>query len=205
MYIKEVEELMKKSRGCELPGTFNPLIIGELFTEQCQPWRGIVVRAKGSIVQAAYDTTRTILEHVTTDETVDGIFRLINDGIEGLKTRLDQKVTELLDPHYQRHPITYNHYLTDNVQKAQADRRSRSIEKALKDIFGISRIEIETPYHISPLKLLKVLDQRTEVDMERYASDIAVDYMEAYYKVSTHYIFAFQCRVSSFLKTINQV
>lgn len=36
-YIKEVKELMKKSRGCELPGTFNPLIIGELFTEQCQP------------------------------------------------------------------------------------------------------------------------------------------------------------------------
>lgn len=115
-------------------------------------------------------------------------------------------MTELLDPYYQRHPITYNHYLTDNVQKAQADRYRRSIEKALKDIFGVSRIEDKTTYHhISPLKLLKVLNQRTEVDIERYASDVAVDYMEVYYKVSTHYIFAFQCRVSSFLKTINQV
>jgi hypothetical protein len=36
-YGKKVREIMRRSRGCELPGTFNPLIIGELFKEQCQP------------------------------------------------------------------------------------------------------------------------------------------------------------------------
>ena len=34
-YLEEVARLMRRSRGCELPGTFNPLIIGELFVEQC--------------------------------------------------------------------------------------------------------------------------------------------------------------------------
>lgn len=36
-YINEVKELMRRSQGRELPGTINPLVIGELFTKQCQP------------------------------------------------------------------------------------------------------------------------------------------------------------------------
>lgn len=36
-YVDEVKQLIRKSRGCELPGIFNPLIVGELFVEQCRP------------------------------------------------------------------------------------------------------------------------------------------------------------------------
>lgn len=36
-YIDEVQDLMKRTRGCELPGTFNPLIIGEMFFDQSKP------------------------------------------------------------------------------------------------------------------------------------------------------------------------
>jgi hypothetical protein len=32
-------------------------------------------------------------------------------------------------------------------------------------------------------KLLPLLEERTKVDMERHISDLAVDYMQAYYKV----------------------
>jgi len=42
---------------------------------------------------------------------------------------------ELLDPHINGHPITFNHYLTDNVQKAQSERRKRSTEDMLKTFF----------------------------------------------------------------------
>jgi len=174
---------MRKSRGQELPGTFNPLIIGESFREQCQPWRDIVIRTKDDIVQAVYETTRAVLEHITADETFDSIFRIIGGGVEKFKTVLDRKVIELLDPHYRGHPITYNHYLTDNVQKAQADRRRRGLEVVLQDFLGVSRIKDEAKY-VAPLQLLKGLEQRIEVDMEWHASDIATDYMEAYYKVS---------------------
>jgi hypothetical protein len=45
---------MRKSRGRELPGTFNPLIIGELFTEQCQSWRDITIGTKDTILQVVY-------------------------------------------------------------------------------------------------------------------------------------------------------
>jgi len=183
-YINEVRDLMRRSRGCELPGTFNPLIIGELFTEQCQPWRGIAVGVKDVILQAVYRATQAILDHIAIDETADGIFRIISGGIETLKSGLNQKVIELLEPHCNGHPITYNHYLTDNVQKAQSDRRRRSFEKTLKEFFGSDIIEMASQYRVVPSKLLTLLEQRTEVAMEHYASDLAVDYMQAYYKVS---------------------
>lgn len=37
-FIQDVMNLMKRSSGCELPGTYNPLIIGDLFFEQAAPW-----------------------------------------------------------------------------------------------------------------------------------------------------------------------
>jgi len=184
-YLNEVKKLMRTSRGRELPGTFNPLIIGELFTEQCQPWRSVTLSAKDTILQAAYLAIQAILDHITVKETSDGIFRIISGGIDTLKNELDHKVAELLHPHYSGHPITYNHYLTDNVQKAQSDRRRRALEKTLKEFFGAGNFEKELCYtQIAPLKLLSLLEQRTEVDMERYASELTVDYMQAYYKVS---------------------
>ena len=177
-YIREVKDLMSRSRGCELPGTFNPLIIGELFTEQCTPWRGIALGAKNTILQAVHQTIQAILDHTAANETADNILGMINGSIEKIKVGLDEKVIELLDPHYNGHPITYNHYLTDNVQKAQAERRRRSIQETLNG-FG----DDDRGYR-DLSKLLPLLEKRSEADMERYASDLAVDYMQAYYKVS---------------------
>jgi hypothetical protein len=174
---------MTKSRGRELPGTFNPLIIGELFTEQCQPWRAIVLDTKKSIIQKVYVTIHAILDHIAVDETTEGIFRIISGRIDSLKGDLDQRVANLLDPHYTVHPITYNHYLTDNVQKAQADRRRQKFERNLINFMGLSSVKDESSIIVKAAELLSLLEESTETDMERYASDLAVDYMQAYYKV----------------------
>jgi hypothetical protein len=36
-FIREVQQRMRRSRGYELPGTFSPLIIGELFYIHAKP------------------------------------------------------------------------------------------------------------------------------------------------------------------------
>lgn len=48
---------------------------------------------------------------------------------------------------------------------------------------GTEDIGNSTLYNIRPSDLLDALDQHTEIDMGRYASESAVDYMQAYYKV----------------------
>jgi GTP-binding protein EngB required for normal cell division len=177
-YIMEVKNLMRKSRGRELPGTFSPLIIGELFTEQCQPWRTIAAGAKERVLQVVYLAIEVMVAHIVNEEIAGGLLQLIFQGIDALKRNLDQKMVELVDPYYNSHPITYNHYLTDNVQKAQSRRSQKRLEEQLKRLFP------GEVYADNYQALLGVLKQHTEADMERYASDLAIDYMQAYYKVS---------------------
>ncbi|OIW28148.1 hypothetical protein CONLIGDRAFT_600580 [Coniochaeta ligniaria NRRL 30616] len=188
-FIDEVKALMSRNRGCELPGTFNPLVIGELFAEQCQPWQSITHTLEDDILQTVYHTTQAILGHIAVEETIDSLLGIINKGIECLKADLNRKILEIVDPHNNGHPITYNHYLTENVQKIQAQRRKAGIEDALKQAFGIEKLGRTRLADIKNEKvdfsvLVTTLMGDTEADMERYASSVAVDYMQAYYKVA---------------------
>ncbi|KAK3081396.1 hypothetical protein LTS18_007100, partial [Coniosporium uncinatum] len=132
------------------------------------------------------DRLQTAIGHIAADETSRDILQIVNARIDALHGDLNQKIAELLDPHYTGHPITYNHYLTDNVQKVQADRSGRELEKALKEFINrewdIGAYDYKLSLNLA--KLMSRLAQRTEPDMERYASDLAVDYVEAYYKVT---------------------
>ena len=41
-YMDEVKQLLQETRGRELPGTYNPLIVSELFGKQARPWKGML-------------------------------------------------------------------------------------------------------------------------------------------------------------------
>ncbi|KAK3045610.1 hypothetical protein LTR09_012818 [Extremus antarcticus] len=174
---------MRRSRGCELPGTFNPLVVGELFTEQFEPWKNLATTAKDQIGEATHNTVAAAINNITVLETTNGILQIIHRGLDKMKTDLERKTTELLEPYFTTHPITYNHYLTDTVQKAQSARRRRNFEQTLKELFGVDHLDNER-YQVQPAHLLNLLDQRIEADMESYASNSAIDYMQAYYKVA---------------------
>jgi hypothetical protein len=185
-YILEVKALMRRSRGCELPGTFSPLVIGELFREQCRPWQDITVALGDRVIRAVHQTTEAILNYVAVEETIDSLTGILNTGIEKLKSDLKNRINELLDPHYQGHPITYNHYLTETVQKIQSERQKARIEEALKHSFELEEISqsiIIRTRKVDFTELVGTLMGDTEADMERHASSVAVDFMQAYYKV----------------------
>jgi len=185
-YITDVTKLLERSRGRELPGTFDPLIIGQLFHEQRKPWAGLVDQYLQIILRAVHSLARKALSHVCDETTLVGLSRkFIQVRLDKLTAELRAKVKELLKPHDSCHPITYNHYLTDNVQKAQSRRRAHEIQKSLESVLGgdysgdkIYRVEINTK------TLVDTLLAKTEADMNSYASSTATDFMEAYYKVA---------------------
>ncbi|KND92419.1 Interferon-induced GTP-binding protein Mx [Tolypocladium ophioglossoides CBS 100239] len=183
-YIKEVKDLIRRSRGCELPGTFNPLIVGELFAGQCQPWNAIAMALKDDILRAVYETSKDVIYHVAVEETAEKILHLLDAGIEALGQGLDSVFEQVLQPYQSLHPITYNHHLAENVQKAQRVRRQREISSHIQavsraDVFGTG----ET-LRIDAAELSSLLAKQNEADMEIYGSTLAVDYMEAYYKLA---------------------
>ncbi|KID61359.1 interferon-induced GTP-binding protein Mx, partial [Metarhizium hybridum] len=182
-YMREVKDLMRRSRGRELPGTFNPLIIGELFVEQCQPWDGIAADVKSDVLRIVYDVAKTIVEHVAVEETAEGILQVINKAINSLSDELDSEFQKLLLPYRTVHPITYNHYLTDTVQKVQEKRRRHKLREEFRKLLGDD--EMRPVVHnvcMNPSELISQLEDQTEVDMESYACSLAIDYAEAYYK-----------------------
>lgn len=188
-YIAEVSKLMKRSRGCELPGTYNPSIIGDLFYEQSQPWESIVNHFAHRILEATRTTVNLILEHIADEETIVGLMRqIINPTMDSLKQALEQKAKEVLDPHQRGHPITYNHYLIDNIQKAKGMHSRKRLEKTMYSFFNVQDPDnAHSQWLHGTFDLKSLLDQltaKTEVDMDRFACSEAIDCMQAYYKVS---------------------
>ncbi len=188
-FLKHVRELMRRSRGCELPGTFNPLIVGDLFYQQSRPWRRLLERYSERILDATKNTLELILLHTADETTSDGLSRAVIDpAMEKYTAQLEKKVNEIIRPHQQGHPITYNHYFTETIQKARQEHAKKDQARQLNAFFkikpdtGPSYVQ-HGGFHTG--QLLEALNQRTEADMDRYACSEAVDCMEAYYKVGT--------------------
>ena len=189
-FLGDVRELVRKSRGCELPGTFNPLIIGDLFYQQSKPWKQLVERYSEKILDATRTSLELISLHTTDETTSEGLLQeVIDPAMERYADQLESKVAEILRPHQKGHPITYNHYFTETIQKARKEQAKKDQARQLNVFFKI-KPEMGSSYVASPQgfhtgELLEALNQRTEADIDRYACSEAVDCMEAYYKVST--------------------
>jgi hypothetical protein len=184
-FIDHIQHLMQRSKGRELPGTFNPMIVADLFREQSSPWEALTRSHINNIWNAAKDflglTTNYVADAATSKALIQKIFE---PALDQMLETLNGKSTELLTPHQKSHPITYNHYFTESLQKVRNERSKAEYTRILKDFFGASSLD---SVHFSGYKdlrpLLASLGQRTEPDMNLFACSEALDCMEAYYKV----------------------
>ena len=192
-YIQEVMNLMERNRGRELPGTYNPLIISDLFHEQSANWDELIGGYTKRILDAVRETLDAVLTATADEATGEGILRhLINPAMDRVQKTFEEKVASILAPHRHGHPITYNHYLTDTIQKIKAQHRKNSQAAKLWRFFGKDIRKGKTAAVVHPEAvdlnlLLEALNESTEVDMDRYACSEAIDCMRAYYKVSDYF------------------
>ncbi|KAF4334246.1 Mx2 (GTPase) [Fusarium beomiforme] len=183
-YVKDVAKRLKYSKGRELPGLFNPLIVSDLFVEQCEPWRKIAMQLAEDVLEAVLVTTEMIIQKITASDVTEGILKFINEKVNELKVEMIGQIDALLIAAAQ-HPITYNPQLTENVQKIQQARHKRKLKAVIGKTFGPSRFDRpENKISLNPVQLMELLQEGFESDMDHFGSSLAVDYMEAYYKAS---------------------
>lgn len=175
-YRAQVKALMKMNRGCELPGTFDPSIIGELFHSQCKPWREITQSARDDLFRIALEVTDEVVHYVAAAETSNAILVKIKSTLDELGEDLDKALELVLEVSHSFHPITYNHYLTDTVQNAQKTRQKEKMSELISACTSKKG-------HFEPQSLMVHLETHPIVNMEDFASDLAIDYLQAYYKV----------------------
>lgn len=186
-FLDEVTELLKTSRGRELPGMFNPLIVGDLFHAQSAPWE----RLMRNHLKAVWEAARAFLElaasHLTDEVTAEALLREVIDPLMEQRYRdMTEKLVELLTPHQKGHPITYNHYFTETIQNMREKRLEAEVTRRLSKFFGGRDLKTLEELPIKKVKtssLISALASRKEADMDRYASSEVLDCMQAYYKV----------------------
>jgi len=193
-FIDEIRELLRKSRGRELPGMFNPLIVGDIFFEQSKPWEGIA----RDHLQSTWDAVKTFLEltlaHLTDDITMESLFMEVVDPIMNQKaSQVQDKLQDLMAQNQKGHPITYNHYLTETIQKVRQERTEKEVVGRLQSLLGhnamkpIKKDDTLDDLNAGGIKvssLLSALSPSNEAEMDRYACSEILICMEAYYKVS---------------------
>jgi hypothetical protein len=88
------------------------------------------------------------------------------------------------------HPITYNHYFTDTLQKMQRDKYAAWVDEAMKTSgfeaeFNLGEFDDKSNSLIDRSKLQKAMDESLEQNMDRWSAEQALDAQTAYYKVTS--------------------
>ena len=175
-FLAEVKVLISQNRGCEIPGTFNPAVIGPLFRNQSRPWRKLLKERLNLVLLRAYDAVEAILRHLLDGNVRECVLRwIVNASLQDLGKAMEAKLDEIMTGHERLHPITYNSGLRGIVRNLQRTREVERINRLLDDYDCAGKISRAI---ISPL-----LVQKVEDDLDRDASSDAVDWMEAYYDV----------------------
>ncbi|RYP02423.1 hypothetical protein DL764_005802 [Monosporascus ibericus] len=184
-YLKEVKILMVECRGRELPGTFNPLVVGDLFSRQCKPWESITQNLVERIHEAALNTLNKVVSELCDQNTESRLMGgLVRPSLHRLRQDLKGKVDEFLKPHLTVHPITYNDWLVRNVQHIQEKRHDRTFDLLSQQLCGATVATAPERKEVNLKHLLEGLRDGTTPDVEEYSSSLAADVAAAYYQVA---------------------
>lgn len=187
-FIDDVLVLMKRTRGRELPGMYNPNIVADLFYEQSKTWHIYVHQFSTQIWEATMLVLNLILDHTADKNTAAGLRRhIVNPAMDALRKKLKGTADTVLAPHRQGHPITYNHDLVENIEKMKGDHQRRFLAKKLDDFFGTNSSTGMTFCQSKSFDVKILLNSITQTkisNMDRYACSEVIDCMKAYYKVS---------------------
>lgn len=178
------------SRGKELPGNYNHILLSELFHVQSSRWQMIAECHLTRIREKISMFVEAVLQYLTNDEQV--LAELLDFTSISLRQSSKTAMEELekLRQDERQQPITYNHYYTDNVQNSRQESTRRLLRKAMDDTRAHDR---NGKLHVSnnapdAEKLLNSLQRRIIVNMDEQACTEALAGLSAYYKVGDYFL-----------------
>ncbi|KAL7791887.1 P-loop containing nucleoside triphosphate hydrolase protein [Trichoderma ceciliae] len=187
-FVNKVVDMMSYRRGRELPNSFSPTIVTDLFREQSSPWKPIVQRHIQKVWGAAKAFLTHLVTHISDPTTVAAIMEaVVHPKLEALLISLQEKALILLHPYQNDHPITYNSDFTEALQKTRLERQTLQLDEGLKQFFPHSSLD-STSSHVNHAvnfqSLKREIVRRLEPDWNRWSASEALDSAEAYYEIA---------------------
>lgn len=180
--IEWVNQALVRTRGRELSGNFNPLLVGELFWEQSSMWNSLAADHVERVAQVCRDFLNILLNEKCPDDIRP---RLMSFHIlEKLKIREQAAHDERgkLEEERKSYPVNYNHYYTDAIKKRRQSRQKESLAKKFSGLTSEGSDPANTKINIEAL--IKENWDRATPDMEEYSSEEALDCLYSIYKVT---------------------
>lgn len=177
--VSWVKPILIGGRGCELPGTYNPLLIGELFWAQSKNWEKLAKAHVIKVFDMCSEFLKAALKGLAPTDVMDLIYsQHIDTQMEQRLESANKELDKLLKDR-RRHAITYNHYYTENVQKI----RDRRIKERYEAVFD-DALSLQGGL-MNKAQIMAVLTApRGGADMDNHACEEILDCMMAFYKVA---------------------
>ncbi|KAM5465039.1 hypothetical protein MauCBS54593_006672 [Microsporum audouinii] len=192
--VRRVVHILERSRGREIPGTFNPMLTSHLFWEQSEGWQAIAQDHINRVAAICRAFLLQVLEHSATPELRARILSMtVTPALKTAKEAAFKEI-ESIEEDRKRHPITYNHYFTDTLQKIQGRRSVSDLENiaeestvTVSEKTFVGGAGYTNKNYIEPATFRAKLANAVEENMDRFSAEQALDTLDAYYKTERKY------------------
>ncbi|KAL8717039.1 MAG: hypothetical protein Q9225_005685 [Loekoesia sp. 1 TL-2023] len=186
-----VLHILQRTRGRELPGTFNPLVIGQIFKEQSAPWKTVAVNHIEKTAAVCDVFVRRVIDEKVPAEVRERLWDFkVEPALKASLSSSRQELRRILEDK-ERHPITYNHYFTTTIQKLRQQKLGAEISNLADRSKSMVQVKSYAPgsgyreqEYIDPLLLEMKLGTFVEHDMDRFAAEEILDQQSAFFKVN---------------------
>ncbi|KAF2158747.1 hypothetical protein M409DRAFT_61405 [Zasmidium cellare ATCC 36951] len=190
--IQRVRKILIRSRGRELPGTFNPILISKLFWEQSANWQAIANQHIEQVARLCSNFARAAISFSVSNDISARLQSLTLDkGLDLRMTRAKEELAQIVDD-TKHHPITYNPAYISTVQSTKYEKLSSKFNSMATDskeqIYNKTTGTYNT--YLKPEFTTSIIRNFTEMDMDRVSAEDALDSQQAYYMEEVEYFIA---------------
>ncbi|KZL63530.1 vacuolar sorting protein vps1 [Colletotrichum incanum] len=175
---------IRQTRGRELPGNYNHVFFDELFHEQSSPWRKIAEDHVSEVVDGVCKWVHKAVSRLFSEDRLrQNLTMLCQEKLDKCRAHAFEELRKILSDE-ERHPITYNHYYTDNIQKARNDSHKSALRDAIHPLMASwnARLDLNSSEDDRD-RLIDALQPKMCVNMDQQACEEALAGLNAYYKV----------------------
>ncbi|KAK4691375.1 hypothetical protein P7C71_g5611, partial [Lecanoromycetidae sp. Uapishka_2] len=183
-----IQRVLVPTRGRELIGSFNPLLVGELLWEQCSKWESLAVAYLDKVAQVCTNFLELLLRDKCPNDVGSRLrASFMQDALKVRYHNARQELQKIMED-TRSYPINYNHYYTDTVTKRRQERQkkslARSIGKATSHTKSPGNKWDFTPTSIDVDQVFESYSASVDPNMENVSCEEALDCLFAIYKVS---------------------
>ncbi|KAJ5752683.1 hypothetical protein N7520_009600 [Penicillium odoratum] len=176
-----------ESRGSELPGTVNPIVLQNMFRRQSSPWEKIAMKYLKKIASAVESFNKDVFAKIIPDENVrEKVEAFISRPGEETYDQAHEQLLTIVNDERGGILQTVNHYFADTLSSIRQERVIARLEGlGLEDGYAFDMKTVLKGVHLSNedqsvFDIHDILKAYYKVAMKRFMDNVIIQVSERY-------------------------